>query len=88
MSSDIISLICNCKPVCTYDDWVALENEYNGEYYIYDIDENRMYNADLVVKKPSKEFDNIDIVDFGSDYDGQSDDFKYYMGFNIGEEIK
>ena len=82
MSTNIITLITNTYPIITYDDWIILKHKNDDIYYSYDVKDNCMYIVKMVNKIPSEDYQN-DIVDFGGNYDGITDDTKYCMSFNI-----
>lgn len=68
--------------VMTYDDWTIFT--YNNKYYV--ADEDGIYEVVLVKKVKAESSEDIeDGLDYGCDYFGQSDDFEYYLGFDIKE---
>ena len=73
------------EPVITYDDWEASVDE-DGNYFVRVVDEDVIYAVELVRKEESNWDDGEDVVDFGGDFDGESDDMQWVMSFNIKEE--
>lgn len=70
----------NLYPVVTYDDWIVSEDG-NGKYYVKDMDEDFISEVELVYKEPSNDIENI--IDFGGNYDGETDDFQWFVSFKI-----
>ena len=61
------------EPVITYDDWEESVDE-DGNYFVRVVDEDVIYAVELVRKEESNWDDGEDVVDFGGDFDGESDD--------------
>lgn len=72
----------NLTQVVTYDDWVVATDN-NGKYYVKDIYVDEIKEVILVHKEKNNINFGEDIVDFGGDYDGESDDMEWLMSFNI-----
>lgn len=62
--------------VVSYQDWTVFT--YKGKYYVVNEEEI----IPVVLDKKVKVDKTVDVVDLGCDYNGQSDDFQYYLGFN------
>lgn len=75
------------EPVITYDDWEASVDE-DGNYYVRVCDDDVIYEVELVRKEESNWEDGEDTVDFGGDFDGESDDMQWVMSFVIKGEAK
>ena len=73
------------EPVITYDDWEIAVDE-NENYYVRVIDDDEIYEVELVRKEPNNWDDGEDVVDFGGDYDGESDDMQWFMSFVLKEQ--
>ncbi|MCQ2975498.1 MAG: hypothetical protein MJ211_11915 [Bacteroidales bacterium] len=73
------------EPVITYDEWEAAVDEA-GNYFVRVVDDDVIYAVELVRKEESNWDDGEDVVDFGGDFDGESDDMKWVMSFKIKEE--
>lgn len=71
----------NLTQVVTYDEWI-ISTDNNGKYYVKDNYMDEIKEVALVHKEKS-ENSTEDVVDFGGDYDGESDDMEWLMSFNI-----
>ena len=72
--------------VVTYDDWVV-STDNNGRYYVKDAYKDWIKEVTLVHKEKNDLNSGKNVVDFGGDYDGESDDAKWLMSFNIIEPL-
>ena len=72
----------NLTQVITYDEWIV-STDNNGNYYVKDNYMDEIKEVVLVHKEKNDMNSGEDIVDFGGDYDGESDDMKWLMSFNI-----
>ena len=72
----------NLTQVVTYDDWIV-STDNNGKYYVKDNYIDEIKEVVLVHKEKNDIFSEEDVVDFGGDYDGESDDMEWLMSFNI-----
>lgn len=63
--------------IMTYDDWTIFEHK--GKYYA--ADEDGLFEVVLKNKKNIKEYENC-VIDFGNDYNGESDDCEWVLGFD------
>ena len=72
----------NLTQVVTYDDWIV-STDNNGKYYVKDNYMDEIKEVVLVHKEKNDIFFEEDVVDFGGDYDGESDDMEWLMSFNI-----
>lgn len=66
--------------IMSYDDWKIFK--YKDKYYVADDDIRQVI---LVSKCKPEEYnsDDKDVVDFGNDYCGESDDSQWYLGFDL-----
>ena len=72
----------NLTQVVTYDDWIV-STDNNGKYYVKDNYMDEIKEVALVHKEKNDINSGEDVVDFGGDYDGESDDMEWLMSFNI-----
>ena len=72
----------NLTQVVTYDEWIV-STDNNGKYYVKDNYMDEIKEVVLVHKEKNDIFSDEDVVDFGGDYDGESDDMEWLMSFNI-----
>ena len=72
----------NLTQVVTYDDWI-ISTDNNGKYYVKDIYVDEIKEVILFHKEKNDINSEVDVVDFGGDYDGESDDMEWLMSFNI-----
>ena len=72
----------NLTQVVTYDDWIV-STDNNGKYYVKDNYMDEIKEVVLVHKEKNDITSEEDVVDFGGDYDGESDDMEWLMSFNI-----
>ena len=72
----------NLTQVVTYDEWIV-STDNNGKYYVKDNYMAEIKEVALVHKEKNDIFSEEDVVDFGGDYDGESDDMEWLMSFNI-----
>lgn len=72
----------NLCQVVTYDEWM-IGRDSDGRYYVKDNYVDEIREVELVHKEKCNWNDGEDIVDFGGDYDGESDDMQWLMSFNI-----
>lgn len=64
--------------IMTYDDWTIFE--YQDKYYV--ADKEGIYQVVLVSKCKPEDYTDDDVINFGDSYCGESDDGKWYLGFN------
>lgn len=67
------------ESIVTYDDWIIFE--YKNNFYACDND--GIFKVNLKYKVPSNAYDENDSFYYECDYNGESDDLQYYLGFNI-----
>ena len=72
----------NLTQVVTYDEWIV-STDNNGKYYVKDNYMDEIKEVALVHKEKNDINSGEDVVDFGGDYDGESDDMEWLMSFNI-----
>lgn len=72
----------NLTQVVTYDAWIV-STDNNGKYYVKDIYVDEIKEVILVHKEKNDINSGEDVVDFGGDYDGESDDMEWLMSFNL-----
>lgn len=63
--------------IMTYDDWTIFE--YQGKHYV--VDEDGLFEVVLKNKKSIEECED-GVIDFGNDYNGESDDCEWALGFD------
>ncbi|MCQ2192213.1 MAG: hypothetical protein MJZ23_05040 [Paludibacteraceae bacterium] len=73
------------EPVITYDDWEISVDE-NERYFVRVIEDDEIYEVELVHKEENVIGEGDDVVDFGGDFDGESDDMQWLMSFVIKEK--
>ena len=72
----------NLTQVVTYDEWIV-STDNNEKYYVKDNYMDEIKEVVLVHKEKNDIFSDEDVVNFGGDYDGESDDMEWLMSFNI-----
>ena len=72
----------NLTQVVTYDEWIV-STDNNGKYYVKDNYMDEIKEVVLVHKEKNDITSEDDVVDFGGDYDGESDDMEWLMSFDI-----
>ena len=72
----------NLTQVVTYDEWIV-STDNNEKYYVKDNYMDEIKEVVLVHKEKNDMNSGEDVVDFGGDYDGESDDMEWLMSFNI-----
>ena len=74
-------MLIKLKQVVKYYNWI-LSTDNNGKYYVKDNYVDEIKEVALVHKEKDTN-SGEDVVDFGGDYDGKSDDMEWLMSFNI-----
>lgn len=68
----------NYEVITSYDDWTIFK--MHNKYFVDDGEDIK--EVELIEKLEANENDKNDFVDLRCDFNGQTDDFQYYVGFN------
>lgn len=88
-AKELLTRLVHFEAVCTYIPWtvfrVKTHNPNKIKYYVADYTEDFIREVRLVKAVPSDapSVKDMNPVDFGGDYDGKTDDEKYYVSFEL-----